>query len=223
MKRQTLLVDGDGTLWEPTPAPATLLEELIEQLTPLGFSPAYLRHVLNERQRRSGHAYGYSGRFGAWLEEAYRSLAGERVRADVLAWLQARAAELERQPPRLLEGVAATLAALTRRHRLILFARGEPAQQAALIESSGLERYFEAVEVAEPDRPRDFADLVARYRVVKSSAWMVGDSAADDIEPALAAGLNAVFVPPAGARVTLSTGAGRLVLASSFSQLVQVF
>lgn len=223
MKRQTLLVDGGGTLWEETDDVKRLLEELIGRLEPLGYTAGYLRHVLNERQRRTGHLHGYRGRFGAWLEEAYRSLAGERAQPETVSWLRERVAALERQSLRLLAGVAQTLAALARRHRLILYARGGLAEESAKIERSGLERYFEAVEVAPDDQPRNFAELIERYRIVKANGWMVGDSATEDIVPALQVGLGAVYIPRPGTRAEMAAVEGRLVLAGNFGQLQQIF
>src|SRR3989441_9289423 len=40
-----------------------------------------------------------------------------------------------------------SLAYLTERHRLILFTKGEPAEQAAKVQRSGLQGFFEAIEI----------------------------------------------------------------------------
>jgi len=56
------------------------------------------------------------------------------------------AAELEATPPHILDGVPETLAYLAKHHRLILLTKGEPAEQAAKVERSGLQPYFDSIE-----------------------------------------------------------------------------
>ena len=51
-----------------------------------------------------------------------------------MATIKERVLELERTPPKILDGVPETLAYPTERHRLILFTKGEAAEQAAKVE-----------------------------------------------------------------------------------------
>src|SRR6266705_2661192 len=69
------------------------------------------------------------------------------------------------------------------------------AEQSGKVERSGLKAYFSAVEiVAEKDLPT-YHSVISKYGLSADSTWMVGNSPKSDINPALAAGLNAVFVP----------------------------
>ena len=103
--------------------------------------------------------------------------------------------ELERTPPNILDGVIETLDYLAERHRLILFTKGEPAEQAAKVERSGLQIHFDAIEIVPEKDVATYRALVNRHHVVKSHGWMVGNSPRSDINPALEAGFNAVFIP----------------------------
>jgi putative hydrolase of the HAD superfamily len=134
-----------------------------------------------------------------------------------------RVEELERTPPNVLEGVLETLDYLSGRHRLILFTKGEAAEQAAKVERSGLQIHFDAIEIV-PEKNADvYRELVNRHHVVKSRGWMVGNSPRSDINPALEAGLNAVFIPhPATWALEheeVRSGAGRLLILTNFSAL----
>jgi putative hydrolase of the HAD superfamily len=64
---------------------------------------------------------------------------------------------------------------------------------------------------------------VDTHKIVKSHGWMVGNSPRSDINPALQAGLNAVFIPHhntwALEHEELQSGVGRLLVLSQFSQL----
>ncbi len=44
-------------------------------------------------------------------------------------------------------------------------------------------------------KPEVYAHLAGKYDCTHDSTWMVGNSPKSDINPAMAAGLNAVFVP----------------------------
>jgi len=153
MRRNTLLIDADDTLWENNVFFEKLIEDFISLVEPSGYSRAYIRHILNETERKNIRQYGYGVRsFGRSLEETYMKLADQMARREVLAEIHNRVVELERTPPKILDGVPETLAYLTNRHRLILFTKGEPAEQAAKVERSGLQGFFEAIEiVAEKD------------------------------------------------------------------------
>jgi putative hydrolase of the HAD superfamily len=228
MKRQTFLVDADDTLWENNVFFEQAIAEFVARMEPLGYSPGYVRRILNEIERRNIGQHGYGvGSFRRSLEQTYRRLAGELARPDEWAWIRQRARELEQSPPRILEGVPETLAFLTRRHRLILFTKGEPAEQAAKIERSGLVSFFEAVEITPDKDAGSYSQVIHRHKIVKGNAWMIGNSPRSDVNPALQAGLNAVFIPH---RMTwelehaeLTSGLGRLLVLSAFRDLRQHF
>ena len=127
MKRHTLLIDADDTLWENNVFFEKLIDDFISLVEPCGYSRAYIRHILNETERKNIRQYGYGVRsFGRSLEETYLKLADQMAQREVLAQVHNRVMELERTPPKILDGVPETLAYLTARHRLILFTKGEP-------------------------------------------------------------------------------------------------
>ncbi|MCI0628797.1 MAG: HAD family hydrolase, partial [Acidobacteria bacterium] len=196
MSRHTLLIDADDTLWENNVFFEQTIEEFISHVEPLGFSRDYVRRILNETERRNIRQHGYGVRsFGRSLEETYLKLAGHLARREVVLIIKNMMEALERTPPRLLDGVPETLAFLSRRHRLILFTKGQPAEQAGKVERSGLQGFFEAIEIVSEKDAAIYQALIQRHRIVKSLGWMVGNSPRSDINPALACGLNAVFIP----------------------------
>ena len=96
---------------------------------------------------------------------------------------------------RHLPEVPETLRYLSERHRLILMTKGALAEQSGKVERSGLKEYFAAVEIVAEKDPATYSRVVEKYELERDSTWMVGNSPKSDINPALAAGLNAVFVP----------------------------
>ncbi|HLW82142.1 MAG TPA: HAD family hydrolase [Candidatus Acidoferrales bacterium] len=224
MARQTILIDADDTLWENNIFFEQTISRFLDCLSHLNFAPEYCRHILNETERRNIEQHGYGVRsFRRSLEDTYLKLAGGMARKEVVQEIEKMAIELEGTPPRILDGVPETLSYLSERHRLILLSKGEAAAQAAKVERSGLASYFEAVEIVPEKNLETYERAVEQFKIVKSNGWMVGNSPRSDINPALQAGLNAVFVPHHATWVLeheeLSSGAGKLILLTSFREL----
>jgi putative hydrolase of the HAD superfamily len=224
MRRLTLLVNADNTLWESNVFFEHTLERFFSLVEPFGYARAYARHILNETERQNIQQHGYGVRsFARSLEQSYMKLAGGLAQRSALDEVASMVAELEHTPPRVLDGVPETLAYLSSRHRMILFTKGEPAEEAAKVERSGLQGFFDSIEIVADKNIRVYGDLVDKHHVVKSYAWLVGSSAQLEINPALQAGLNAAFVPHAPTwnkeDAELHGGAGKLLIISSFRGL----
>src|SRR5712671_6081310 len=224
MPRETLLIDADDTLWENNVFFERTIEEFLTLLEPFGYEREYARHILNETERRNIRQHGYGVRsFGRSLEETYMKLAGNLAQRTAMVKVTEMVAELEKTPPHVLEGVPETLSYLAGRHRMILFTKGEAAEQADKVERSGLQGFFDVIEIVAEKDAATYRELINKHHVVKSHGWMIGNSARSDINPALQAGLNAVFVPHHATWVLeheeVRSGAGRLVIVPSFRHL----
>jgi putative hydrolase of the HAD superfamily len=73
--------------------------------------------------------------------------------------------------------------------------KGAIAEQSGKVERSGLREHFSAVEIVAEKNAATYREVVSQYALPPDSTWMIGNSPKSDINPALAAGLNAVFVP----------------------------
>jgi putative hydrolase of the HAD superfamily len=216
MRRHTLLIDADDTLWENNVFFEKLIEDFIGLVESCGYTRAYVRHILNETERKNIRQYGYGVRsFGRSLEETYLKLAEHMVRRETLAQIHDRVVELD--------GVPETLAYLTERHRLILFTKGEPAEQAAKVERSGLQGFFEFIEIVSEKDPDTYGALVHKHKIVKTHGWMIGNSPRSDINPAMKIGLNAVYIPHQHTwqleHEPVMAGSGKLVILPAFREL----
>jgi putative hydrolase of the HAD superfamily len=224
MARQTILIDADDTLWENNIHFEKTITHFISQLEHLGYTAEYIRHILNETERRNIRQHGYGVRsFRRSLEDTYLKLAGNMARREIVQEIERVAAELEATPPHVLDGVPETLAYLARHHRLILLTKGEPAEQAGKVERSGLQSYFDAIEIVLEKDSVTYERMIVQFKIVKSHGWMIGNSPRSDINPALHAGLNAVFIPHPATweleKAELESGTGRLVILSAFREL----
>lgn len=224
MRRHTLLIDADDTLWENNVFFEKTIEDFISLVECSGYTRAYIRHILNETERKNIRQYGYGVRcFGRSLEETYLKLAEHMAQRETLAKIHHSVVSLEGTPPKILDGVPETLAYLTERHRLILFTKGEPAEQAAKVERSGLQGFFEAIEIVPEKDGAMYSSLVRKHKIVKTHGWMIGNSPRSDINPAMSVGLNAVYIPHQQTwqleHEPVISGTGKLVILPSFRAL----
>jgi putative hydrolase of the HAD superfamily len=224
MARHTLLIDADDTLWENNIFFEKTIDDFVTRLEHLGYTREYIRHILNETERRNIRQHGYGVRsFRRSLEETYLKLAGNTARRDIVKNIEQMAQELENTPPHILDGVPETLAYLAKHHRLILLTKGEPAEQAAKVERSGLQPHFDAIEIVLEKDSGTYGRMIEQFKIVKSHGWMVGNSPRSDINPALQSGLNAVFIPHSATweleKSELESGTGKLLILSTFREL----
>lgn len=224
MARNTIIIDADDTLWENNVFFDKAIGHFVSQLEYLGYTPDYIRHILNETERRNIRQHGYGVRsFKRSLEDTYLKLAGNMARREVVKSIEQMANELENTPPQILDGVPETLAYLAKRHRLILLMKGEAAEQAGKVERSGLQSYFDEIEIVMEKNAGIYQRLTGQFKIVKSHGWMVGNSPITDINPALQAGLNVVLIPHpstwAADKADVESGSGRLLILSAFRDL----
>jgi len=193
---QTLLIDADDTLWENNIYFERAIASFISFLNHREYSPAQVRLILNDVERDSivKHGYGLHS-FAHSLVETFEKLSAEPVTPDLHERIRSFAHEIADHPVEILAGVPETLDYLSHRHHLILMTKGNPTEQAGKVERSGLKDYFSAVEIVAEKDESTYRSTVSKYGLAPEDTWMVGNSPKSDINPALAAGLHAVFIP----------------------------
>jgi putative hydrolase of the HAD superfamily len=192
---QTLLIDADDTLWENNIYFERAIAAFIGFLDHREYSPADVRQTLNavERETILAHGYGLSS-FTRSLVDCFERLSTEPVTEEKRDRVRGFARTIAEQEIELLPGVAETLADLASRHRLILMTKGNHAEQADKLARSGLSKHFSAIEIVAEKDPFAYQRVILLQKVEARSAWMIGNSPKSDINPALAAGLHAVFL-----------------------------
>jgi putative hydrolase of the HAD superfamily len=192
---QTLLVDADDTLWENNVYFERAIAAFIGYLNHRTYSPEEVRNTLNavERETIRDHGYGLST-FTRSLLTCFERLSQSPIAEDHRGRIIGFAKAIAEQEIELLPGVDKTLAELSTRHRLILMTKGDQAEQADKLARSGLASNFTAVEIVQEKDPATYQAVLTRYELAPHSSWMIGNSPKSDINPALAAGLHAVFL-----------------------------
>lgn len=230
MKPITLILDADDTLWENNVFYEEATDAFARRMADDGFDESEARQVLDQVERERVPLVGYAPlEFVNSMVIAYERLCethGRPPQSEVAAEVEAIARQVIDYPMILLEGVAETLPRLHRYCRLILLTKGNPDVQQAKIDRSGLESYFDAVHIVAEKDADVLRDLLARHGLDTERTWMVGNSPRSDINPALAVGLRAVYIPyhrPWNWEHASLLDPTRVVTLSRFSALLDLF
>jgi putative hydrolase of the HAD superfamily len=229
-QRQTLMIDADDTLWENNIYFERAIANFISFLNHRHFSAAQVRHTLNEVEHEHIGKLGYGlHSFTAALVATFERLAVDPLTPALHETIHGIARTIAEQPIELLKHVSPTLEALRSRHRLLLVTKGNAAEQLGKVDRSGLGPYFEAVEVVAEKNAESYCAIVDKFRLERDMTWMVGNSPKSDINPAIEAGLNAVFIPHADtwilehAELCAAPEPQQLITLERFALLSEVF
>jgi putative hydrolase of the HAD superfamily len=194
--RQTLLIDADDTLWENNIYFERAIAAFISYLDHRIHTPEEVREHLNHCEHATIAAHGYGlHSFRRSLIACFEQLTDAPITTEKHQRIVSFAQSIADHEIELLPEVATTLADLATRHRLILVTKGDPEEQTGKLQRSGLASHFSAVEVLHEKHREAYCSLADHYSCDNCTTWMIGNSPRSDINPALDAGLNAIFIP----------------------------
>ena len=226
--RQNLIVDADDTLWENNIYFERAFDDFCDFLAHSALSPGQVRDVLDEIEIVNSKAHGYgTANFTRNLTECYHKLVERDVTPDDLPRIMSFTEQILHHPIEIIAGVEETLAYLADRHSLTLFTKGDPEEQKLKLDRSGLAIYFGHTAIVKEKDRASYAALIHDRELEPQHTWMIGNSPKSDINPALEAGIHAVFVPHERTwtleHAELRDGPGRLVRIERFEELREFF
>src|SRR6266700_1634670 len=219
--RYHLLIDADDTLWENNIYFEQATHAFIAFLNHSHLTPEEVRAVLDEIE----HLMGYgSTNFTRSLVETYRRLAEKDLQDDDIQQIQQFGEQIRSHPLQLLAGVQETLDYLSPRHDLVLLTKGDLEEQKLKVERSGVEQCFRDIVIVPEKDVATYHRVINELHADPNQTWMIGNSPRSDINPALAAGLNAIYIPhPHTWRLeheeVQDIGGGQLLTLSAFAEL----
>jgi putative hydrolase of the HAD superfamily len=226
--RQFLIVDADDTLWENNIYFERAFDEFVAFLDHSSLTAPEVREVLDAIEAVNAKVHGYGSlNFARNLRETYERLCERRIEEGDLQTAMRFAERILECPMEVIAGVEETLDYLARRHDLTLFTKGNPDEQRLKVDRSGLGGYFQYTAIVKEKDARAYRNLVQERAMDPARAWMIGNSPKSDVNPALEAGLNAVFIPHAHTWVLekeeIRPVEGRLLVLERFGQLRERF
>jgi putative hydrolase of the HAD superfamily len=223
-----LIFDADDTLWENNIYFEAAFDQFFDYLNHSSMTAGQVRAVLDEIEVVNAKIHGYGSRnFARNLAQCFEHLAERQISDKDLRAVEDFAHAILEQPMELIDGVAETVAELSTRHELTIFTKGDPDEQRMKIDRSGLNGYFQHAAIVKEKNPAAYRALAEARGFDPEKTWMIGNSPKSDINPALAAGLSAVFVPHARTwtleHEELPEQHGRLLRVQSIRELTQYF
>jgi len=227
--RQHLIVDADDTLWENNIYFERAFEHFCDFLAHSTLAPPEVRAVLDEIEIANIQVHGYgTANFTRNLTECYHRLVERAVGPEDLPQIMSFTEQILHHPIELIPGVEETLEYLSERHDLTLFTKGDPEEQKLKLDRSGLAIYFGHTAIVKEKNAASYSALIEARELNRAQTWMIGNSPKSDINPALEAGINAVFVPHEHTwslehEDVLDDGGGKLLRLSRFAELREYF
>jgi putative hydrolase of the HAD superfamily len=195
-----LVFDADDTLWNSNVHFLEAQEAFLAALRQAGYDEAPRIHAaIRTHELALIEEVGYGRRpYLLALRRVATELVHPELHERVHPQVERIGAVLLERHCELLPGVARTIATLASRHRLILFTKGQPGEQMAKLERSGLRDFFSRVGVPREKDPAAYQRLLAQAALDPARTVMIGNSPRSDINPAIRAGLRAaVYIPHA--------------------------
>lgn len=194
-----LIFDGDDTLWYTMPLYRAAKDRFYREMTKKGFRRTCVAEFFEDRDVKNVARLGFSTkRFATSMLETYIFLCHSvkkkpnRVFARNINEIVSKVA---RGSPMLIKSATRVLATLQRGYRLFLLTKGERSIQKRRLSSSGLGHFFEHVIIVPQKTPTVLKAIMKRYKCPKKRTWVIGNSIKSDIDPALKAGLKAIWIP----------------------------
>jgi putative hydrolase of the HAD superfamily len=191
-----LLIDADDTLWENNIYFERAIADFISFLNHRQRTPFEVREILNDVERDAivTHGYGLHS-FAHSLVKTFEQLSVEPLTPALHETIHGFAHTIAAQPVQLLPRVEETLQYLSEKHSLMLVTKGDLQEQSGKVTRSGVKKYFREVEVVAEKDSTIYRSVLSKHGLRNDRTWMIGNSPKSDINPALRAGINAVFIP----------------------------
>jgi putative hydrolase of the HAD superfamily len=192
-----LVFDADDTLWDSNIHFLEAEAEFVAAMVAAGAGAAEaIQAALRARELDIIRSHGYGREpYVFLLRQVAAEFAASVARQALDAAIEEICCRFLDRHCELLPGVEPTLTELPTRHHLTLFTKGQTREQLRKIERSGLARHFGHVEVTREKDVAAYRRLVRTAAFDPSRTYMIGNSPRSDINPALRAGLRAVFIP----------------------------
>ena len=192
---EVVAFDADDTLWHNEDRFVEVqarFVELVAPHAPRGIDVADALHA-TEMANLADLGYGVKA-FVLSMAECAIDVTNGAVPMPVVRELIGLAREMLTEPVRLLDGVPDVLEQLSGDYRLVIVTKGDLVHQERKVTTSGLEHFFEYVEIVSEKDPPTYRTLIDLLGVEPARFCMIGNSVRSDVLPVLAIGGRAVHI-----------------------------
>lgn len=189
--------DADDTLWVNEPF-FQETERKFGQILSDYADACSVSEALFSTEMKNLAMYGYGAKgFTLSMIETALEVSGNRLPQTAVREILHLGQSLLDMPVELLDGVEDVLKTLSdsRRYRLVVATKGDLADQQRKLKKSGLEDYFDHIEIMSNKTEKDYSLLLEHLEAEAASFLMVGNSLKSDILPVLSLGGSGIHIP----------------------------
>ena len=189
--------DADDTLWVNEPF-FRETERKFEQVMSDYADSESVSKALFSTEMKNLVMYGYGAKgFTLSMIETALEISQHRIPPSAIREILHLGQCLLDMPIELLDGVKEVLKTLSgsRRYRLVVATKGDLTDQQRKLKKSGLENYFDHIEIMSNKTEKDYSLLLKHLEAEAASFLMVGNSLKSDILPVLSLGGSGIHVP----------------------------
>jgi len=187
--------DADDTLWHNERFFALTQSHFADLLSAHTDTDHLMARLLAAERRNIPHyGFGIKGFTLSMIETAIEVTDG-KVPSKVIAEILHAGRDMLSHEVELLPHARQVLEQLKGTYTLILITKGDLLDQQRKLAESGLEPYFDGVEIVSRKSAVEYNEIFARYGAGPETALMAGNSMASDVVPMIEAGGWGVFVP----------------------------
>lgn len=196
LTRQHLLIDADDTLWENNIYFEQAFEDFVAFLDHEHLTSHEIQAMLDELGVANRATHGYGARsYARSLRDTFQRISGVPDGHPDLDQAERLGLRILDQEYEILDDVVDTIDLLRPHHNLMIVTKGHDEEQRAKVERSGIQHHFNDVVVVVEKNDETYRSIVDSMGLDRRTTWMIGNSPRSDINPAIRAGINAVFIP----------------------------
>ena len=196
MKNKIISFDADDTLWVNEPYYRETEKDFAELLS--DYCPEEkVNTELLKTEIKNIPLYGFGAKgFTLSLIETALRLSSNKIDQNKIGRIIQLCKDLINRPVILLEGVEETLEVLYRKgYGMVVATKGDLLDQQRKLKNSGLEKYFDHIEIMSNKTEKDYLSMTGRLGIRTSDFLMIGNSLKSDILPVINIGARAVHIP----------------------------
>jgi len=187
--------DADDTLWHSERLYADA-QKRFAQLLANYHDPEWINDRLYQTETRNIQHFGYGIKaFALSLIETAIELTERRISSQEIQEIVGWAKQMLNAEVELLPQVSQIIPRLASQYPLMVITKGDLLDQEMKIRKSGLENYFQHIEIVSQKTLETYGKLFKKYSITPSRFLMVGNSLPSDILPILKLGGSAVHIP----------------------------
>lgn len=189
--------DADDTLWVNEPFFQDVERQYENLLSAYADNQTISRELFStEMKNISMYGYGAKGFTLSMIESALH-ISNNQIPQTSIRRILELGQSLLNTPVKLLKGVEETLGKLNgkQNYRLIVATKGDLTDQQRKLSKSGLEKYFDHIEIMSDKTEREYELLFDHLGIHASQFLMIGNSLKSDILPVLSLGGNGIHIP----------------------------